>query len=64
MRQTCCRCVSLSALRVRSSHKMEGRTRFTDVITGEEEEEEDDDDDGMGDCSAEGETCNRWLLEE
>jgi len=47
------------------------------VITKEEEEEEeeveeeeddddddDDDDDGMGDCGAEGETCNRSLLEE
>jgi len=28
------------------------------VITEEEEEE----DDGMGDCGAEGETCNRRLL--
>jgi hypothetical protein len=56
--------VSLSALQGRSSHKTEGRSRFTDVIIEEEEEEEEDDDDGMGDCDAEGETCNRRLLEE
>lgn len=55
-------CISLSALQGKSSHKTEGRARFTDVIT--EEEEDDDDDDGMGDYSAEGETCNRRLLEE
>ena len=54
-------CVSLSASQGRSSHKTEGRTRFTGVITEEEEEE---DDDGMGDCGAEGETFNRRLLEE
>jgi hypothetical protein len=58
--------VSLSALQGRSSHKPEGRTRFTDVITEEEKEEDDDDDDddGMGDYGAEGETCNRRLLNE
>jgi len=63
-------CISLSALLGRSSHKTEGLTRFTGMIIEEEEEEEkeeeeeDDDDDGMGDCGAEGETCNRRLLEE
>jgi hypothetical protein len=55
----------LSALQGISSHKTEGRTRFTDVSTEEEEEEEeeeDDGDDGIGDCGAEGEICNRRLL--
>jgi hypothetical protein len=50
----------LSSLQGKSSSKTEGSTRFTDVITEDEEE----DNDGMGDYVAEGETCNRMLLEE